>query len=374
MNGVSDIERMEIEVDTLRIELKTPPSDNRPIYITGEFCKWLPDLEEYQMSEVEPGYYTFQFPAELELDYPIEYKYTRGGWDQVELDKYGRPQGNRLADPADGPVIDYITRWQKQDDTKQSLAPIVEVLSDTFEIPQLNKHRKIHVLLPHNYYENPDRQYPVLYMTDAQNLFGDGSPYGNWEIDKGLSKLAAEDKADVIIVAIDHAGEERVREFSPYDNPRLGKGMGLKFLSFVIDTLKPQIDEQYRTKPDRLNTGMGGSSVGGLLSIYAALMFPNVFGRLLIFSPSLWISPRIYFDAIHFFEPFETRIYIYAGGKEGENMIPNVDKLQETLKSQGFGYSRVKIHTSIDPAGQHTEKRWSEEFPIALKWLYFDQQ
>lgn len=364
---------MEVAVDTLRIELKTPPSDKRPIFITGAFCKWLPDLEDYRMREVEPGYYTFQFPKELELDYPVEYKYTRGGWDQVELDNYGQPQGNRLADPTDGPVIDYITRWQKQGNTKESLAPIVEVLSDTFEIPQLNKQRRIHVLLPHNYYENPDRQYPVLYMTDAQNLFGDGSPYGNWEIDKGLTKLAAEDKADVIIVAIDHAGEDRVQEFSPYDNPRLGKGMGLKFLRFVIDTLKPQIDKQYRTKADRLNTGMGGSSVGGLLSIYAALMFPNIFGRLMIFSPSLWISQRIYFDAIHFFEPFETRIYIYAGGKEGENMIPNVTKLQETLKSQGFGYNRVKIHTSIDPTGQHTEKRWSQEFPMALKWLYFER-
>jgi predicted alpha/beta superfamily hydrolase len=117
---------------------------------------------------------------------------------------------------------------------------------------------------------------------------------------------------------------------------------------------------------------MGGSSVGGLLAIYAALMFPDVFGRLMIFSPSLWISQRIYFDAIHFFEPFETRIYMYAGGKEGENMIPNVNKLQETLKGQGFGYSRVKINTSIDPKGQHSEKRWSEEFPLALQWLFVE--
>jgi predicted alpha/beta superfamily hydrolase len=364
---------MEVAVDTLRIELKTPPSDERPIFITGEFCKWLPDLEEYRMNEAEPGHYTFQFPKESELNDPIEYKYTRGGWDQVELDAYGHPQGNRIADPADGPVLDYITRWQKKGDEKQSFAPIIEVLSDTFEIPQLNKYRRVHVLLPHNYYEHPERHYPVLYMTDAQNLFGGGSPYGNWEIDKGLARLAREGKADVIIVAIDHAGEDRVQEFSPYDNPRLGKGMGLKFLRFVIDTLKPQVDKQYRTKPDRLNTGMGGSSVGGLLSIYAALMFPDIFGRIMIFSPSLWISKRIYFDAIHFFEPFETRIYLYAGGKESENMIPNVNQLQETLKSQGFGYNRVKIHTSIDPTGQHTEKRWSEEFPEAMKWLYSEK-
>jgi predicted alpha/beta superfamily hydrolase len=363
---------MEVAVDTLRIELKTPTSDRRPIFITGNFCEWLPDLEKYKMTEETPGNYFFQFPADEQLPEPLEYKYTRGGWDQVELDNYGQPQSNRIVSPHDGIVTDYITRWQKDKLVKENFSPIVEVLSETFEIPQLNKKRRVHVLLPYNYYEHPDRTYPVLYMTDAQNLFGDGSPYGNWSIDKSLTKLAPEGKADVIIVAIDHAGEDRVQEFSPYDNPKLGKGFGLKFLRFVTDTLKPFVDNQYRTKPDRLNTGMGGSSVGGLLSIYAALMFPNVFGRLMIFSPSLWISQRIYFDAIHFFEPFETRIYLYAGGKEGANMIPNINKLKETLHSQGFGYSRVKINTSIDPKGEHTETRWSEEFPKALKWLYFE--
>ncbi|WP_221394074.1 alpha/beta hydrolase [Dyadobacter sp. NIV53] len=363
---------MQVEVDTLKIELKTPSSDKRPIYITGNFCKWLPDLEEFRMEKISSDLYSFQFPANLELPYPLEYKYTRGGWDQVELDRYGQPHANRVSVQTEGVIQDFVTRWQSDKSEKSDLLPIIEVLSETFEIPQLNKHRRVHVLLPHDYYEHPDRQYPVLYMTDAQNLFGDGSPYGNWEIDKSLAKLAVEDKANVIIVAIDHGGEERIQEFSPYDNPRLGKGMGMLFLRFLTDTLKPHIDRQYRTKPDRLNTGMGGSSVGGLLGIYAALMFPNVFGRLMIFSPSLWISRRIYFDAIHFFEPFETRIYLYAGGKEGANMIPNVSALQETLQNQGFGYTRVKIKTSIDPKGQHNEKRWSKEFPVALKWLFFE--
>jgi len=363
---------MQVALNTLKIELETPSSDKRPVFITGNFCKWLPDLEKYKMKKVSPGRYIFQFPADFEVPYPFEYKYTRGSWEQVELDRYGQPHPNRVIYDYEGGISDFVTRWHKDSSKKQNLAPIIEVLSETFEIPQLNKKRRVHVLLPHDYYEQPDRHYPVLYMTDAQNLFGDGSPYGNWKIDKSLAKLAVEGKADVIIVAIDHAGEERIQEFSPYDNPRLGKGLGLLFLKFVTETLKPHVDKNYRTKPDRLNTGMGGSSVGGLLSIYAALMFPNIFGRLMIFSPSLWISQRVYFDAIHFFEPFETRIYIYAGGKEGANMIPNVHKMEETLHNQGFGYSRVKINTSIDPEGQHNEKRWSKEFPIALKWLFFE--
>ncbi|WP_138477383.1 alpha/beta hydrolase [Dyadobacter bucti] len=363
---------MQIDLEVLTIELETPPFDNRPVYITGNFCKWLPDLEEFRMTLVAPGHYRFQFPEDMELPVPLEYKYTRGGWNQVELDRFGQPYANRTITQTEGVIEDFVTRWQTDKSKKESLLPIIEVLSETFEIPQLNKKRRVHVLLPHGYYENPEVRYPVLYMTDAQNLFGDGSPYGNWQIDKSLTKLAAEDKADVIIVAIDHGDEERIQEFSPYDNPRLGKGLGSLFLKFVIETLKPVVDAKYRTKPDRLNTGMGGSSVGGLLSIYAALMFPHIFGRLMIFSPSLWISQRVYFDAIHFFEPFETRIYLYAGGKEGANMLPNFTKFQETLKNQGFGYSRVKINTSIDPQGEHSEKYWSREFPLALEWLFFE--
>jgi len=364
------LKELETFKETLTITLTTSDSDNRPIFITGNFCKWLPDLPHYQMTKTGPGRYTFHFPSDFDFPFPLEYKYTRGGWDQVELDRFGRPYGNRYIHQETGNINDFVTRWQLDKSTKLDLMPIVEVLSETFEIPQLKKERKIFVLLPHDYYAQPDRHYPVLYMTDAQNLFGENGGYESWEIDRSLAALAVKDKSNVIIVAINHGGDERIQEFSPYDNPNLGKGLGNLFLKFVTETLKKHVDSTYRTLPDRLNTGMGGSSVGGLLTVYAALMYPNIFGRLMIFSPSLWISRKIYFDAIHFFEPFETRIYLYGGGQEGAEMIPNIEKLQETLANQGFGYSRVKIKTSLDPNGKHSEVCWGQEFPKALSWLY----
>ncbi|PWJ54290.1 putative alpha/beta superfamily hydrolase [Dyadobacter jejuensis] len=362
--------------ETLVFELITPTTDPRPIFISGAFCKWLPDVEDFRMTETSPGHYTLRFPESTPLTFPLEYKYTRGGWDQVELDRYGQEHPNRVVYSETDLVQDKITRWRRNMKVIEDRSPIIEVLSEEFYIPQLDKNRRIHVLLPYNYYEQPDRHYPVLYMTDAQNLFGDGSPYENWRIDQELTKLAAEDKSNVIIVAVDHADEEdRFQEISPYDTPKMGKGQGALYLKFITDTLKPQIDRQYRTLSDRLHTGMGGSSVGGLLTIYAALMYPHVFGRLMIFSPSLWISRRIYFDAIHFFEPFEMKIYLYGGGKEGQvsdhgNMIPNIEKLKQTLINQGFGYSRVEIKTEIDPLGKHAQGRWGQEFPKALDWLY----
>nr|AIA14890.1 Putative esterase [uncultured bacterium] len=363
---------MQVAVETLSIELTTRAIDDRPVYITGNFCKWLPDLEEYRMKMVSPGNYHYQFPEDMELPSPLEYKYTRGGWNQVELDRWGKPYGNRVIAQNEGVVRDAVEWWQTDSSKKTSYAPILELVAEEFEIPQLKKTRRIQVLLPHDYYERPDLSYPVLYMTDGQNLFGEGSEYGNWKIDKSLKKLAKEGKGGIIIVAIDHGDEERIHEFSPYPNPKLGQGAGEKFLRFMTETLKPHIDKNYRTKPDRLNTGIGGSSVGGLLSLYAALMFPQVYGRPMVFSPSLWISQRVYFDVIHFFEPFETRIYLYAGEKEGPNMLTNFNKLKELLENQGFGYSRVQIKSSVDPKGQHNEKQWSKEFPIALKWLFFE--
>jgi predicted alpha/beta superfamily hydrolase len=365
--------QVETLTNTLRIELASPITDDRPIYLTGNFCKWLPDLEEYKLKQSAPGIYTFEFPTDFDFPEVLEYKYTRGSWDQVELDEFGTPRHNRYAYSHQHAIQDLATHWQQAPVNQLvDYSPIIEILSETFEIPQLNKQRKIHVLLPYDYYTKQDVHYPVLYMTDAQNLFGEHPDHDTWQIDKSLKELG-EKYADIIIVAIDHGGAERTNEFSPYDNPNLGKGQGALFLKFIAETLKPQIDLQYRTKKDRLNTGIGGSSVGGLLSIYAGLMSPDIFGRMMIFSPSLWISKRIYFDAIHFFEPFETRIYIYAGGKESENMIENTNQLHETIKNQGFGYSRVKINTSIDLNGEHHEKRWGKEFPIALKWLFFEE-
>jgi predicted alpha/beta superfamily hydrolase len=361
---------MQIEVDTLSIELTTISSDKRPVFITGNFCKWLPDLEEFRMTMISPGEYKYQFPDNLDLPNPLEYKYTRGGWDQVELDQFGKPYGNRLITKREGVVQDNVTRWQKDMTKKIDYSPIIEVLAESFEIPQLNRSRRIHVLLPYDYHDRPDQRYPVHYMTDAQNLFGEGSEYGNWKIDKSLTKLTREGNANAIIIAIEHGGEDRIQELSPYDNPKLGKGLGASFLRFITDTLKPHVDAKYRTKPDRLNTGIGGSSVGGLLTVYAGLMSPHIFGRLMIFSPSLWISQRVYFDAIHFFEPFESRIYLYAGGQEGANMISNFKRFHATLENQRFGYDRVKIQTSIDPKGEHSENQWSKEFPVAFKWLY----
>ncbi|AEI47707.1 alpha/beta hydrolase [Runella slithyformis] len=357
---------------SLALELTTPVDDERPVYIAGNFCEWFPDIERFKMQKVEPGKYRFQFPPDFLFDQPLEYKYTRGGWDQVELDSFGEAPQNRKIRTKGTAQKDFVPHWRKDGRAFDvRYVPTVETVSEHFEIPQLGRKRRVRVLLPHDYYTS-SKSYPVIYLQDGQNLFEDGSVYGNWEIDKRMAILAGQGKGSLIVVAIDHADEDRLHEFAPYANPKFGKGSGKKYANFIVRTLKPYIDKKYRTRPERQFTGIGGSSMGGLISIYAGLMYPEVLGRLMIFSPSLWVSEKIYFDAIEFFNPMETKIYVYAGGKEGRFMVPSTERLKEAIERQGWTPNRLRVKLSVDPKGEHTETRWGKEFPRAIEWLFFE--
>lgn len=355
----------------LSLELQTEIDDDRPVYVSGNFCNWLPNKPEFKMQKIDAGKYQFVFPATFKNS-KIEYKYTKGGWEHVELDGFGNSPANRIISHSSGTIKDFVPFWRNSGEMafKEHLMPSTYVVTEDFTIPQLGKVRKVHILLPHDYYSATEKHYPVLYMQDAQNLFGNGSAYGNWEIDKRLSLLANQQKGDLIVVAIEHGEEARFTEYSPYKHPQKGKGQGMKYANFIVRTLKPYIDQHFRTKPERQFTGIGGSSMGGLVSIYAGFMYPEVLGKLMIFSPSLWVSPKIYFDAIEFFNPLDTKIYLYAGGKESETMIPNVKKLKQTIEKQGLETDKIQMKLSIDPQGEHNEKRWGKEFPKAVEWLF----
>jgi predicted alpha/beta superfamily hydrolase len=357
--------------EKLVFELNTPVDDGRPVFLAGNFSEWYPDVPKFEMKRVEKGRFQLEFPADINIPDNFEYKYTRGGWNQVELDLNGNATPNRITRRRVGTRRDFVPHWRTDGRAfDEKMVPEVRLVSGEFDIPQLSRKRKVSVLLPYNY-DKSTKRYPVLYLQDGQNLFGQGTSFGNWEIDKKMAILAAQGKADVIIVAIEHGGEDRKTEYNPYENQRLGKGEGRQYVKFLVDTLKPYIDSHYRTQPSRLHTGIGGSSMGGLISIYAGLMYPHIFGKLMVFSPSLWVSSKIYFDAIHFFEPLETKIYAYAGGKESTSMIPSMEKLKEAIDKQSFDNEKVKIKLSIDPKGKHSETRWGQEFPKALEWLYF---
>ena len=361
---------MPVATNPLLLELTTESDDERPVYVAGNFCDWNPQLPQFQMTRVANGKYQYRFPDSFRFEHTLEYKYTRGGWDHVELNAYGDPSKNRKLRPRTGVRRDFVPHWRRNGlPFEKNLLPLIETVSDTFQIPQLGRSRRVRILLPHDYYQTT-KTYPVLYMQDGQNLFGEGSTFGNWEIDQKMSIMSAQGRGDFLVVAIDHGESERINEFTPYTNPKFGKGVGKKYANFIVRTLKPHIDAHYRTKPERQFTGVGGSSMGGLISIYAGMMYPETLGKLLVFSPSLWVSSKIYFDAIEFFNPEETKIYAYAGGQESRYMVPSVERLKEAVQKQGWDAARLQFKLVTDPQGQHNEARWSKEFPRAVEWLF----
>jgi predicted alpha/beta superfamily hydrolase len=355
----------------LILELTTPIDDRRPVYIVGNFNNWNAEDTRFKFKRTAFGKFSFCFPNNIDLPRRIEYKYVRGGWENQELDEFGNRSHNRVLDNPKGTIYDVVSRWSNYGlDFNPAFLPKIQVISEQFEIPQLNRKRKVSILLPHNYYNQPHKQYPVLYLQDGQNLFNPNAPYGNWGIDKKLAVLAEKGYGDMIVVAIDHAGKERINEFLPIKNKQLGISEGKKYIRFIVETLKPYIDNNFRTMHERQHTAIGGSSLGGLISIYAGLRHPTVFGRLMIFSPSLWVTQNVPFDLIHFFQPIPTKIYVYAGGNEGGNMVTNIKNFKESLYNQGFASNNIHFKLSIDPQGTHNEYRWGQEFPKAVDWLF----
>ncbi len=356
----------------MRFELYTEEKDDRPVFITGNFNNWNPKDYNYQLQPKDPGNYFIEIDDQTLPD-NIEYKFTKGGWENVELDQYGNITPNRKVKKTAGTVSDSIEKWRLNwGPFKEEYFPIAEVISEKFYIPQLDRYRKIWALLPHDYHTS-EKSYPVLYLQDAQNLFNEGSGFGNWEIDKKLSILAEYGRGDIIIIAIEHGSEDRIKEYI-FDNDNVANGSeGKKYIRFITDTLKPFVDENYRTKKDRDNTGIGGSSLGALISIYSGFLYPEVYSKLLIFSPSLWVEPNNNFPMMNFRVPFKTKIYLYGGGREGSKMVKRIHVFEEYLKRwEKKNLFDFEFRTNINPEGTHNEFYWSQEFPRAIEWLYYD--
>jgi predicted alpha/beta superfamily hydrolase len=363
----------EDKINGLSILLTTDEDDARPVYLSGNFNNWATQDRRFFLQKVSEGKYSFRFPEDFIYPNELVYKFTKGDWSEVEIDRYGNKTPNRFCKKTTGTQEEHVPKWRKNWlPYRPSQLPKVHLISEEFEIPQLNKTRKIWALLPHDY-ETSTERYPVLYLQDAQNLFNENAPFGNWQIDKKLAVMSDYGIGKIIIIAIEHAEKERVLEYN-FGKTLLGQGEGKKYIRFIADTLKPFVDKNFRTKSERESTGIGGSSMGGLVSIFSGLIYPEVYGKLMIFSPSLWVIPKIKFSFLDFFEPMNTKVYLYAGGDESETMIRHVKKFKKRLLKRESIRERMKVKLSINMEGRHSETYWSDEFPKAIEWLFFSDK
>lgn len=370
MNSESTRTNPQKSKNTKKLILTTSNDDDRPVFISGNFNEWKTQDYKFLMRKISNGKYEFEFPEGKEFQKELIYKFTKGDWSEVEIDQYGNKTPNRHWNDETLLRTEKVAKWRKNWlPYRPSQLPKIHLISEEFEIPQLNKTRKIWALLPHDY-DTSEESYPVLYLQDAQNLFNENANYGNWEIDKKLAVMSDYGIGKIIIIAIEHAESERLQEYN-VGRTLLGTGSGKQYIRFLTDTLKPIVDKTFRTKSDRESTGVGGSSMGGLVSIFSGLIYPEVFGKLMVFSPSLWVIPKIKLGFLDFFEPLETRLYLYAGGNESDTMIAHVTKLKKRFLKRESLQGKMKIRLSINMDGKHNEVYWSDEFPKAIEWLFF---
>jgi predicted alpha/beta superfamily hydrolase len=241
-----------------------------------------------------------------------------------------------------------------------------QVTTFTIEAPQLNTTKKIWVYLPASYLKNPDEKYPVIYMHDAQNLFDQKTSFaGEWEVDETLDRL----DADVIVIGIEHGNEKRLEELTPFPNEKYGGGKADNYLRFIVETLKPYVDKNYRTKTKAKNTTIFGSSLGGLTSFYAILEYPKVFGKAGVFSPSFWFSNEI-FEFAKRCPKSKAKIYFLCGDDESKDVdvVSDVDKMN-AIMDENRCYCLNLTKKVVVQGGQHNEKLWREGFEKAYLWL-----
>jgi predicted esterase len=180
--------------------------------------------------------------------------------------------------------------------------------------------------------------------------------------------LAEEGKRVPIVIGIDNGGAERINELTPWENDEYGGGDGDLYTDFIIETLKPYVDENYRTQAGRESTGIMGSSLGGLISFYGAHKYQAVFSKAGIFSPSYWFSDSVWLFTNEIGKQQNMKFYQMAGGQESSTMIPNMQAMNDSLSNLGFASRELFIKEV--PGGQHNEALWRSQFSEAYLWLF----
>lgn len=245
---------------------------------------------------------------------------------------------------------------------------------NNFESDFLDHKRDVIVYLPPDYDQQESWQYPVLYLHDGQNLFDSETAFNGveWNVDETAERLINSDEIrPLIIVGIYNTGEHRIDEYTPTVDPKLKRGGKADLYGrFIVEELKPFIDRRYRTLPGSESTGLGGSSLGGLVSLYLGLREPHIFGKLMIMSPSVWWDRGM---ILRFVQSLQTKpstsIWLDIGTEEGKLAPGHVRQLKDLLVARGWRLD-ADLKFLEEEGGQHIETAWGRRVEPALKFLF----
>ncbi len=341
-------------------------SPNLPIFISGNhnsLADWNPG--SVSLNQVNDSLWTIglTFPVNTSL----EYKFTRGSWDTEPVDEGGDPFENFSLIVKSDTIVNYIFKyWNKKVNPAKSTITGTVIYHEAMKSHDLLP-RDILVWLPPDYEKHKRRRYPVLYMHDGQNLFDSRTAtFGNeWRIDEIVDSLIQVNRINpLIIVGIDNT-EQRTEEYSLTE-------IGSNYQHFIIDKLKPLIDYQYRTIPDREHTFVGGSSLGGLIAFNLVWNYNHIFSKVICMSPAFKIDE---FDMVTPVQKYtgpqkDIQLYIDNGGIELEQLLqPGIDEMLEALNKKGYRQNSDYFWVK-DSTAEHSEKAWSKRLPLALTFLF----
>lgn len=347
--------------------LPTSTPEGSSFYIAGDFNNWNPGDAAFKLVLNNNGKPEITLPAGSGS---IEFKFTRGSWESCEGTSGGGQIANRIFTFGNGQTVQIsIAGWEDNGGGTggSTAANNVHIISENFEMPQLNRTRRVWIYLPPDY-ETSGKTYPVLYMHDGQNVFDDKTSYaGEWKVDETLNHLFADHYEVPIVVAVDNGGGLRIDELSPWVNSTYGGGDGEKYMEFMVETLKPFIDQNYRTRSDAASTALMGSSLGAFISHYAMLAHSDMFSKYGIFSPAYWFSDSV-ISGTQIEYHAHGRVYMMAGDKEGEGVVPEMQQMATLLQNKGL--PTEDIHVKVVAGGQHNEALWQSQFEEAIIWLF----
>lgn len=370
------------ESSTVKIEFyvsvpEVPGSDD-DVFISGN----LPALGAWkangvQLRRVNAGLYATTL--ELPRGETLEFKVTRGSWETVEKGPLGEEIRNRtLALDKNRTERLAVASWATGAEAAARQHTITgDVREHTITSTNLNNARKLWVFLPPGYDADPTRRYPVLYMHDGQNIFDDATSFaGEWHADEIATVLIEMEQIEPMIIVGIENNADRVHEYTPTEY--LGEGgRAPQYAKFVVEEVKPFIDRTYRTKTGRAATGIAGSSLGGIVSLYLTQQYPDTFSRCAALSPSLWWDQRKFLAALQQDTSWAKglKLWFDTGTHENGNnirsamQVADCKQLAGTLQRRGFVPDKDFVYREYLNA-PHNEQAWADRFDEVLLFLY----
>jgi predicted alpha/beta superfamily hydrolase len=257
----------------------------------------------------------------------------------------------------------FLDKWKAR---RRSAPGRLEVIPSV-ECHELGNRRDVLIYLPSSY-EKSDKPYPVIYMHDGQNLFDPTTSFaGEWGVDSALAKAPRKGRR-AIVVGIPNAGINRIREYSPFVDQRIGGGLGDCYLDWLENQVMPMIDSRFRTVRGPEGRGIAGSSLGGLISLYAFFRKPAQYGFVGALSPALWFAEGDIFRFVESAGYVRGRVYLDVGTREGEGTLANARQMRDLLITKGYKRGRDLMWVE-DKGGMHNEAAWGRRLRTALPFM-----